>query len=104
MLINGFENDPLVAGEGLPALPGFWAACLLWLCQTEENDPEPAWFGVNAADADAAYEVLTDEKQWPVIRIPFGAGHTVVIVGRNFSEDEGTEYFKPTPTGTGTAI
>ncbi|MER6738332.1 hypothetical protein [Streptomyces puniciscabiei] len=93
MLIDGFEDDPLVAGEGLLALPGFWAAYLLWLCQTEENDPEPAWFGVDAVDADAAYEVLTDEEQWPVIRIPFGDGHAVVVVGRNFSEDEGTEYF-----------
>ncbi|MCX4462215.1 hypothetical protein OOK58_57990 [Streptomyces sp. NBC_01728] len=93
MLIDGFENDPLVAGEGLLALPGFWAAYLLWLCQTEENDPEPEWFGVDAADTDAAYEALTDNEQWPVIRIPFGGGHTVVIVGRNFPDDEGTEFF-----------
>ncbi|MFD4240550.1 hypothetical protein ACFWP3_02915 [Streptomyces sp. NPDC058525] len=39
------ENDPLTAGENLLLLPGFWPAYLLWLCQTEENEPEPGWFG-----------------------------------------------------------
>ncbi|MER6026223.1 hypothetical protein [Streptomyces sp. NPDC001851] len=93
MLIDGFQDAPLVAGEGLLALPGFWPAYLLWLCQTEENDPEPAWFGVDAADADAADAALADEEQWPVIRVPFSGGHAVVIVGRNLCDDAGTEYF-----------
>jgi hypothetical protein len=35
-LIEGFENAPVVAGEELLALPGFWAAHPLWLSQTEE--------------------------------------------------------------------
>ncbi|WP_405716952.1 hypothetical protein [Streptomyces sp. NBC_00046] len=93
MLIDGFENDPLAAGEGLLSLPGFWPAYLLWLCQTEDNEPEPAWFGADEADTDAAYEALTDEDRWPVFRIPFGGGHTAVIVGRNLADDAGTEYF-----------
>ncbi|HEY9368302.1 MAG TPA: hypothetical protein VIU94_07615 [Streptomyces sp.] len=38
MLINGYEDSPLVAGEELLALPGFWAAHLMWLCQTEEDE------------------------------------------------------------------
>ncbi|MBM7439352.1 hypothetical protein [Streptomyces sp. HB132] len=93
MLINGFENDPLVAGEGLLSLPGFWPAYLLWLCRTDDNEPEPAWFGVDEADTDAALEALTDENRWPVFRIPFDAGHTVIVVGRNLADDPGTEYF-----------
>ncbi|MER5689851.1 hypothetical protein [Streptomyces sp. NPDC002205] len=41
MLIERFENDPLVAGEGLLSLPGFWPPYLLWRCQTEDNEPHP---------------------------------------------------------------
>ncbi|WP_086822701.1 hypothetical protein [Streptomyces sp. NRRL B-24572] len=97
MLIDGYENDPLVAAEELLLLPGFWAAYLLWMCQTEENDPDPLWFGADEADTDAAYEALTDEERWPVFRIPFADNHSVVIVGRNFTEDLGTEYFVSHP-------
>ncbi|MFI6730836.1 hypothetical protein NRF20_43280 [Streptomyces sp. R-74717] len=93
MLIDGFENDPLVAGENLLDLPGFWAAYLLWLCQTEEDDPDPGWFGADEADTDAAYEALTDEERWPAFPIPFGGGHTALVVGRNLADDAGTEYF-----------
>ncbi|GAA4884117.1 hypothetical protein [Kitasatospora terrestris] len=93
MLIDGHDDDPLVPGEALLALPGFWAAHLLWLCETEDgDDPAPEWFGVDAADADAAYGALTDVERWPVFRIPLGGGHSAVVVGRNVPEDEGTEY------------
>ncbi|WFB05669.1 hypothetical protein LRS74_00550 [Streptomyces sp. LX-29] len=97
MLIDGYENDPLVAAEELLALPGFWAAYVLWMCQTEETEPDPLWFGADEADTDAAYETLTAEERWPVFRIPFSDGHSVVIVGRNFAEDLGTEYFVSHP-------
>ncbi|MFF8279915.1 hypothetical protein ACF05T_28055 [Streptomyces lateritius] len=93
MLIDGFENDPLVPGEELLALPGFWAAYLLWMCQTEGDDPNLAWFGVDEADTDAASDALHDEEQWPVFRIPFSGGHTAVVLGCNFPDDPGTEYF-----------
>ncbi|WP_405914755.1 hypothetical protein [Streptomyces sp. NBC_00728] len=76
MLIDGYEDAPLVAGEELLSLPGFWAAYLMWLCETEEDEPDPAWFGVDGADADAAYEALAEAERWPVFRIPFGEGHT----------------------------
>ncbi|MFD8549578.1 hypothetical protein [Streptomyces sp. NPDC059649] len=93
MLIPGFENAPLVAGEELLALPGFWAAYLMWLSATAEYDPVPEWFGVDGADADAAYEALVDEDRWPVFRIPFAGGHTAVVLGYNLPDDPGTEYF-----------
>ncbi|MFF4010598.1 hypothetical protein [Streptomyces sp. NPDC001717] len=44
-----------------------------------------------------AYESLTDEERRPVFRIPFADGHSVVIVGRNFPDDPGTEYFVSHP-------
>lgn len=95
--IHGFENAPLVDGEELPALPGFWAAYLLWLSQTEEYDPVPEWFGADGADTDAAWLALTDEDRWPVFRIPFGGGHTAVVLGCNLPDDPGTEYLVTHP-------
>ncbi|MFI9569104.1 hypothetical protein [Streptomyces rishiriensis] len=38
---RGFEDDPLVAGEELRELPGFWAAQLMWLSETQEHDAVP---------------------------------------------------------------
>ncbi|WP_406859276.1 hypothetical protein ABZO31_02865 [Streptomyces sp. HUAS MG47] len=96
MLIDEIEESEaaLVApGEELLALPGFWAAYLMWLCRTEEGEqPEPAWFGVDGADADAAYEALSDPERWPVFRVPFGGGHTVVVQACNLPDDPGTQY------------
>lgn len=93
MLIDGRADDPLVAGEDLLALPGFWAAYLLWMCQTEEDEADPGWFGVDEADTDAAYDALNDEQRWPVFRIPFADGHTAAVLGCNFPDEPGTEYF-----------
>ncbi|WP_149824538.1 hypothetical protein [Streptomyces tailanensis] len=93
MLIKGFENAPLTEGEDLLALPGFWAAYLMWLSRTEEYDPVPEWFGVDGADADAACDALSDEDRWPVFRIPFAGDHTAVVLGYNLPDDPGTEYF-----------
>ncbi|MFJ3861727.1 hypothetical protein ACIPRL_36585 [Streptomyces sp. NPDC090085] len=93
MLIKGFENTPIVPGEELLALPGFWAAYLMWLSQTEEYDTFLYPFGVDGADADAACDALGNEDHWPVFRIPFGDRHTAVVVGRNCPDDPETEYF-----------
>ncbi|MGW3154110.1 hypothetical protein [Streptomyces sp. NPDC001089] len=93
MLTEGFVNAPIVAGEELQGLPGFWAAHLMWLSETVEYDPVPEWFGVDGADADAALDALTDEDRWPLFRIPFGGGHTANVLGVNFPDDPGTEYF-----------
>ncbi|GHF87025.1 hypothetical protein GCM10018790_75680 [Kitasatospora xanthocidica] len=98
MLIDGYEDDPLVAGEELISRPGFWAAYLMWMCGADEaGDPAPEWFGADAADADAACEALMDEEAWPVFRVPFSGGHSAVVVGRNFPDDRGTEYFVTHP-------
>lgn len=64
-------------------------------CETDEQGDEPAaeWFGAGASDADVAYAALMDAERWPAFRIPFGGGHTVMVVVRNFPEDWGIEYF-----------
>ncbi|WP_328907856.1 hypothetical protein OG230_35345 [Streptomyces sp. NBC_00234] len=93
MVIEGFEKAPVVAGEELLALPGFWDAYLMWLSETEEYDATQGWFGVDGADADAACDALSDEDRWPAFRIPFAGGHTAVVLGCNIPEDPATEYF-----------
>lgn len=90
--IPDYEDEPLTPGEDLLLLPGFWAATLLWLAEGEELDPDPALFGVDEADADAAFEALGDPAAWPVIRLPFADGHQVVIVHCNLAEDEGVDF------------
>ncbi|MFJ3640302.1 hypothetical protein ACIPRD_11175 [Streptomyces sp. NPDC090108] len=95
MVIDGYDDDCVVAGEELLGLPGFWAAYLLMLCRRDEErgEPSPEWFGADAADVDAASDALSDAGRWPALRIPFADGHTAVVLGRNFEDDPGTEYF-----------
>ncbi|WP_406112868.1 hypothetical protein [Kitasatospora purpeofusca] len=97
MLIPGHEDDPTTAGEHLLALPGFWAAYLLWLAKGEDFDPEAALFGADGADADAACERLSDPTAWPVLRLPILHGHAILIVYRNFPEDMGVDYYLSHP-------
>ncbi|WP_256123069.1 hypothetical protein [Streptomyces sp. LUP47B] len=98
MLIDGYDDAPLVAGEELLSLPGYWAAYLMWLCETEDDEPDPAWFGADEADADAAYEGLANQERWPVFRIPFSEGHSAVVLARNLADDAGTEYLVTHPS------
>lgn len=96
-MIPGLENDPLVPGEELLGLAGFWAAHLLWLAEGDDYDPEHDAFGVDAEDADDACQRLTDPATWPVIRVPLRHGHCISIVYRNFLEDEGIDYYLSHP-------
>ncbi|MBU2664178.1 hypothetical protein KOI35_11805 [Actinoplanes bogorensis] len=90
-MIDGYEDDPVVAGEDLLDRPGFWAAYLMGMCERDENVPD--LFGVDNDDLDTAADALMDEEAWPAFRIPFGGGHTAVVVFANFSEDAGIDYF-----------
>ncbi|MEU7090873.1 hypothetical protein [Kitasatospora aureofaciens] len=92
-MITGHETDPLIPGEDLLALPGFWAAYLMWLAEGEDFEPEPELFGVDGADADAAYTRLSDPAAWPILRLPMQHGHSILIVHRNFTEDSGIDYY-----------
>jgi len=99
VLINGYDGGPVVAAEDLMALPGFWAAYLLWMCEsdTEDDTPLPELFGVDGADVDAAAEALMDEEAWPAIRIPFAGNHAAVVLHANHPDDAGIEYFVTHP-------
>ncbi|MEU8659837.1 hypothetical protein [Actinoplanes philippinensis] len=94
MLINGYEENPIVAGEDLVTLPGFWAAYSAWI--REQDVPLHERFGVDGTDVDAADEALMNEEAWPAFRIPFSDGHTAVVVYANYPEDDGNaaiDYF-----------
>ncbi|MEY9934826.1 hypothetical protein ABH926_009497 [Catenulispora sp. GP43] len=88
------DEGPVVLGDELLELPGFWAAYLLWLCGTQDDVdvPRPALFGADEADCDAAYERLHSFERWPLFRIPFADGHSVSVLGRNFEDDEGLDF------------
>ncbi|WP_223768085.1 hypothetical protein [Streptomyces huiliensis] len=64
----------------------------MWLSGTEDYDPVPERFDVEGAVADAAYDALCDRDRWPVFRIPFGGGHTALVLHHNLPDDLGTEY------------
>jgi hypothetical protein len=82
---DGYDDYPVMPGEALLEMPGFWAAYFGWIEESE--------FGVSEAEFDEAFAALYDESEWPVFRIPFSDGHVAVVVHRNFPEDSGIEYF-----------
>ncbi|MFJ8476932.1 hypothetical protein [Kitasatospora sp. NPDC094011] len=88
MLIKGHDDGPLVERAG------FWSHHPLAMCRFAPDDarPVPEWFGDDGADTDALSEVLLDDRAWPVFRIPFHGGHSVVLVHRNLIGDYGTDY------------
>ncbi|MEW1910939.1 hypothetical protein AB0442_21200 [Kitasatospora sp. NPDC085895] len=99
MLIHGCDDAPLVAGEELLSHPGSWAAYLLWMCESDDEGAEPGaeWFGADEADVDAVHGTLLNAELRPVFRVPFGGGHTAVVVSRNLPDDGGAEYFVTHP-------
>ncbi|MFE6040220.1 hypothetical protein [Streptomyces sp. NPDC056452] len=99
MLIKGYDYGPLVAGESLPARPGFWSNYLLAMCVDVPGaeSPVPEWFGDDGADADALSEILLDPERWPVFRLPSADGSGVVVVYRNMVGDYGIDYLLTHP-------
>ncbi|MGW7319292.1 hypothetical protein [Streptomyces sp. NPDC054854] len=101
MLINGYDDGPLVAGESLLAHRGFWSNYLLVICADEAcaEQPTPEWFGDDGADTDALSEVLFDTECWPTFRVPDEGGHGAVVIYRNLADDYGTDYLLTHPDG-----
>lgn len=99
MLIKGYDCGPLVAGESLPARPGFWSNYLMAMCVDVPGagSPVPEWFGDDGADADALSEILLDPERWPVFRLPAADGSGVVVVYRNMVGDYGIDYLLTHP-------
>ncbi|MFJ8045453.1 hypothetical protein ACIRBX_33595 [Kitasatospora sp. NPDC096147] len=105
MQIKGYDYGPLVAGERLLERAGFWSNHLLAAYRSTAGGtrPEPEWFGVDGADADALAEVLLDDQAWPALRIPFRGGHSAVAVYRNLIGDYGIDYLLTQPDWSRTA-
>ncbi|MFD7853486.1 hypothetical protein ACFV6B_04210 [Streptomyces microflavus] len=99
MLIKGYDNGPLVAGEQLLARPGFWSNYLLAMCNwgTSAARPVPEWFGDDGADTDALSECLLDSEHWPVFRVPATDTPGVVVIYRNLVGDFGIDYLLTHP-------
>ena len=99
MLIKGYDDGPLVAGESLLARPGFWSNHLLAMCSDGAcaERPVPEWFGDDGADVDALSEVLFDPERWPVFRVPAEEGPGAVVIYRNMVDDYGTDYLLTGP-------
>lgn len=94
MLIQGYDDGPLVAGEPLLARPGFWSNHLMAMCAdgTCAERPVPEWFGDDGADSDALSETLFDPERWPVFRVPAADGPGVVVIYRNLVGDYGIDW------------
>ncbi|MFJ3504897.1 MULTISPECIES: hypothetical protein [unclassified Streptomyces] len=101
MLIEGYDDGPLAAGEPLLDRPGFWSNHLPVLCGdgTCAERPVPEWFGEDGADADALSELLFDSERWPVFRVPSETGPGAVVVYRNLIGEYGTDYLLTDPDG-----
>lgn len=102
MLIKGYDDGPLVAGESMLARPGFWSNHLMAMCGTGTGTerPVPEWFGDDGADTDAVAEILFDPESWPVFRIPAAEGPGAVVVYRNLVGDYGIDYLLAHPGRT----
>ncbi|MFF3208976.1 hypothetical protein [Streptomyces sp. NPDC002962] len=99
MLIKGYDDGPLVAGESLLARPGFWSNYLLAMCGDGSSAARavPEWFGDDGADADALSDVLFDPERWPVFRVPAEDGPGAVVIYRNLVGDYGIDYLLTHP-------
>ncbi|MFG2867241.1 hypothetical protein [Streptomyces sp. NPDC048338] len=99
MLIEEYEDGPLVAGESLMTRPGFWSSYFLQVYGDEPGDarPDPEWFGDDAADTDALSEVLVDPERWPVFRVPTEHGPGVVVICRNLPGEYGIDHLLTGP-------
>ncbi|MFI7008878.1 hypothetical protein [Streptomyces sp. NPDC050145] len=95
MVIKGYDDGPLVAGESLLARRGFWSNYLM-MCG-DGSSPVPEWFGDDGADTDALSEVLFDPERWPVFRVPTEDGPGAVVIYRNLVGDYGIDYLLTQP-------
>ncbi|GAA1929728.1 hypothetical protein GCM10009837_64330 [Streptomyces durmitorensis] len=89
MARHWYASAPVV--DGLPLLdePGFWAA---HLADLGEGFPADA-FGVDAADAGAALELLHDRSAWPMFRVPLAGGFAILVHYNSGEHFTTTDYF-----------
>ncbi|MGW3263798.1 hypothetical protein [Streptomyces sp. NPDC001056] len=86
------EDFELIAGEEFAREPAFWLAHLLLTVGDPGDDPER--YGVDAAAYEEMVARLGDpDEAWPVLRVPFGGGHTAYAVYANVEDGSNVEFF-----------
>jgi len=89
LIIPEYADDAeLVPSEDLGGDPAFWFAHLvLTLGDHPSTDPEE--YGVAASAYDTMVDRLGDHfHPWPVFRVPFGGGHTILVIYSHFDAYE----------------
>lgn len=76
----GAPDAELVASEDLAREPAFWLA---HLAETGSVSSDPQEYGVAASAYDAIVDRLSAETPSPVLRVPFGGGHTILVIYSN---------------------
>lgn len=86
-----YPNDDLVPGDDLALDPAFWLAHLLLTMGDPDDAPED--YGVTAAAYDSMVERLSDAgRPWPVFQIPFGGGHTILVIYASYLDENNVEF------------
>lgn len=85
------DGIPYVDGSPFLVVSGFWPAYFL----TQGIEDEDLVFGVFEEGEESALQAhgeMRREDAWPVFRIPTSDGRAVIIVFRNFADDDGVDY------------
>ncbi|MFC7762672.1 hypothetical protein ACFQY4_34980 [Catellatospora bangladeshensis] len=91
LLIPEYPNDDLVQGDDLAFGPAFWLAHLLLTMGDPDDAPQD--YGVTAAAYDSMVERLSDAAlPWPVFQIPFGGGHTILVIYASYEDENNVEF------------
>ncbi len=89
--IPEYANADLVQGDDLALGPAFWLAHLLLTMGDPGDAPEA--YGVTTAAYDSMVERLSDVgRPWPVFRIPFGGGHTVLVTYASHEDENSVDF------------
>jgi hypothetical protein len=87
LIIPEYDAE-LAPSEDLSGDPAFWFAHLV-LTLGDLTDTDPEEYGVAASTFDTMLDRLGGHFQpWPVFRVPFGGGHTILVIYSHFDAYE----------------
>ncbi|MEU6749014.1 hypothetical protein ABZ914_22580 [Spirillospora sp. NPDC046719] len=101
VLIDGYENAPLVDGTALLTERLFWPTYLAAWTDLEDDTVIDAAFSVERDELEAFYGQLTALERWPVLAVPLRAGAQIVVIFRNLEDDTGVDLLLQTPDSKG---
>lgn len=100
MIIDGYEDCPLVDGIPLLSDPLFWPTYFSDTMASGEPARVAEAFRVDeAACVDYYRRRLVNRDAWPVFRIGLRDGHDVYVIYRNVPDDKTTEFVLCQPGG-----